>query len=280
MPRYAYDRLTALDNSFLILERPNAYMHVASTLIFEAGPLRTADGGVDAEAHRKRLDVVGPAPHPALPPEARVDPVSRATRSGSTTTELQPRLPHPPHGAAAARAPRSSSSACPARIMQQHLDRARPLWEMWVVEGLEGDRFAIISKVHHCMIDGISGVDILRVLLSLSPERRRCPRRRAVVPRPGAVGARAAARRDGAPRRAAARDRARRARPHRARRRDACARAWLARPRASPRRSAAALRPAVGDAAQPRDRPAPPLRLAARWTSPRSRTCARRSAAR
>ena len=50
MPRYAYDRLTALDNSFLVLEKPNAYMHVASTQIFDAGPLGLPDGGVDAEA--------------------------------------------------------------------------------------------------------------------------------------------------------------------------------------------------------------------------------------
>ncbi len=50
MARYAYDRLTALDHSFLLLEKPNAYMHVASTQIFEVGPLRTPEGGVDAQA--------------------------------------------------------------------------------------------------------------------------------------------------------------------------------------------------------------------------------------
>jgi WS/DGAT/MGAT family acyltransferase len=54
-----------------------------------------------------------------------------------------------------------------ARIMQQHLDRRRPLWEIWIVEGLDdGTHFAIISKTHHCMIDGMSGVDIMRVLMS------------------------------------------------------------------------------------------------------------------
>ena len=54
--------------------------------------------------------------------------------------------------------------------MQQHVDRARPLWETWVVEGLEGNRFALISKVHHCMIDGISGVDIMQLLMSQTPD--------------------------------------------------------------------------------------------------------------
>ena len=63
------------------------------------------------------------------------------------------------------------------RISSQALDRARPLWELWVVEGLEdGQRFALISKVHHCMIDGISGVELMTVLMSLvarsrSPDR-------------------------------------------------------------------------------------------------------------
>ena len=49
MARYAYDRLTALDNSFLILEKPSAYMHVASTQIHEAAPLRNEDGSLDIE---------------------------------------------------------------------------------------------------------------------------------------------------------------------------------------------------------------------------------------
>ena len=57
-----------------------------------------------------------------------------------------------------------------SRIMEQPLDPARPLWEMWVVEGLEHDRFAVISKVHHCMIDGVSGVDLLNTLLSPTAE--------------------------------------------------------------------------------------------------------------
>ena len=82
--------------------------------------------------------------------------------------------------------------------MQQHLDRERPLWETWVVEGLEGDRFALISKVHHCMIDGVSGVDLLQILLSPDPQARPEPPPQ-WIPRPTPSGAAAAARRARAP---------------------------------------------------------------------------------
>jgi WS/DGAT/MGAT family acyltransferase len=58
-----------------------------------------------------------------------------------------------------------------ARIMSQPLDRARPLWETWVIEGLDGgSRFALVTKIHHCMIDGSSGVDLAHILLSPSAE--------------------------------------------------------------------------------------------------------------
>jgi WS/DGAT/MGAT family acyltransferase len=57
-----------------------------------------------------------------------------------------------------------------ARVMAQRLDRDRPLWEYWFVEGLSEDRWALISKVHHCMVDGVSGTDLYRVLFDLTPE--------------------------------------------------------------------------------------------------------------
>ncbi|MCU0309655.1 MAG: wax ester/triacylglycerol synthase family O-acyltransferase [Acidimicrobiales bacterium] len=56
------------------------------------------------------------------------------------------------------------------RIMSQRLDRTKPLWEIWIVEGLTGDRWAMISKVHHCMVDGVSGSELLAVILDLVPE--------------------------------------------------------------------------------------------------------------
>ena len=65
------------------------------------------------------------------------------------------------------------------RIMSTRLGRSRPLWEYWLVEGLAEDRWALVSKVHHCMVDGVSGTDLYRVVLDETPEpRARSPRRR------------------------------------------------------------------------------------------------------
>jgi WS/DGAT/MGAT family acyltransferase len=180
MARYAFDRLTALDNSFLVLEQPNAYMHVASTQIFESGPLRTPEGGIDADRikraiagslhliprYRQKLMDVPFESHPVWVDDDRfnLDYHVRHTALPRPGTEEQ-------------------LKRLSARIMQQHLDRARPLWEMWVVEGLEGDRFALIAKTHHCMIDGVSGVDLIMVLLSTSPEAR-VPEATPYIPRP------------------------------------------------------------------------------------------------
>lgn len=55
------------------------------------------------------------------------------------------------------------------RVMSQPLDRTRPLWEIWIVQGLRGGRWALLSKTHHCMVDGVSGTDVLTLVLDSSP---------------------------------------------------------------------------------------------------------------
>jgi diacylglycerol O-acyltransferase len=168
MARYAYDRLTALDTSFLLLEHQTAYMHVASTMTFASGPLQHEDGGVDADSikrlvasklhliprYRQKLAWIPLYQHPVWIDDARFN-IDFHIRHIS--------LPRP--------GTEKQLKRLSALIMEQHLDRRRPLWEMWIVEGLEGNRLALISKVHHCMIDGVSGVDILRVLMSPFPDR-------------------------------------------------------------------------------------------------------------
>ena len=167
MPRYAYDRLTALDNSFLVLERPNAYMHVASTLLFEAGPLRGADGGIDAGALRALVEGSLHKIPRYRQKLAWIPFENHAVWVDDDRFQLEYHVRH-------TSLPRPGSEEqlkrLSARIMQQHLDRQRPLWEIWIVEGLDKDRFALITKVHHCMVDGVSGVDLLKILMSLSPD--------------------------------------------------------------------------------------------------------------
>lgn len=167
MARYAYDRLTALDNSFLLLEDPNAYTHVATVGIFDAEPVRTPDGGLDFESikrateavlhllprYRQKLMWIPLEQHPVW-----VDDKSFYIDYHVRHTSL----------------PRPGSlrqlKRLGARIMSQHLDRTNPLWEIWVVEGLEGNRFAIINKIHHCMIDGVAGVDLMHILMRTTPD--------------------------------------------------------------------------------------------------------------
>jgi diacylglycerol O-acyltransferase / wax synthase len=70
------------------------------------------------------------------------------------------------------------------RVFSQQLDRSKPLWEMWLAQGLERERFAILTKTHHAMVDGISGVDIGTVLFDLEPEPEPVAGEDAWAPRP------------------------------------------------------------------------------------------------
>jgi diacylglycerol O-acyltransferase len=162
-----YERLSALDASFLSLEAPNAHMHVAVTAILEPGPLAGVAGGIDFE--RVRLHLAG-----------ALDQIPRYRQR----VAWEPLLRHPVwvDDAAFSLSYHLHHSALPrpgslrqlkrlvGRLMSQKLDRSKPLWEMWVVEGLEDGRFAVITKVHHSMVDGIAGVDMLKAILSPSPE--------------------------------------------------------------------------------------------------------------
>lgn len=162
----AYDRLTQLDNSFLIYEDAGAPMHVAATQIHEAGPLRGADGHVDLERllayvasrleriprYRQRIARTPLEGHPVWVDDARFNLRYHVRHS---------RLPRPGSDRQLKRTV--------GRILSQQLDRDKPLWELWVIEGLEGDRVALVSKTHHCMIDGISGSDLLSELMTPEP---------------------------------------------------------------------------------------------------------------
>jgi len=182
--RYSYDRLSGQDTTFLLWETPNLHMHVASTLILELGPLASGDGGVAFDEfkrfiesvlhqiprYRQKLKWVPIEAHPVWidDPHFNIDYHVRHTSLPKPGSEAQ-------------------LKQLAARVMAQQLDRDRPLWEIWVVEGLEGDRFAMISKIHHCMIDGASGVDISQILMRSTPDTtlEEGPR---YIPRPEPTG--------------------------------------------------------------------------------------------
>jgi diacylglycerol O-acyltransferase len=164
----AYDRLSVTDASFLIAETPSTPTHVAAVQVLERGELGTEDGGIDFESikkataavlhriprYRQRIEWTPLIGHPVWvdDPHFNLDYHVRHTS-----------LPKP---GSIAQLKRLS-----ARIMAQNLDRARPLWELWVVEGLCEDRFATIHKIHHCMIDGMAGMDLMQILFSTRAER-------------------------------------------------------------------------------------------------------------
>ena len=76
------------------------------------------------------------------------------------------------------------------RVLGQRLDMAKPLWELWLVEGLADDRWAIISKVHHCMVDGVAGSDLMQLMFDLAPDathERAAATGRRSAPRPASA---------------------------------------------------------------------------------------------
>src|SRR3954447_9176631 len=158
----ANDRLTALDSSFLHLEdNAPSHMHVASVTIFE-GPAPDYDDVV--EGIRARLHLVpryrqklGFVPFQQGRPKWVDDPTFNIAYHVRATA-----LPAPGE--------EEQLRALAGRVFSQRLDRDKPLWEIWLVQGLEGNRFALLSKVHHSLVDGVSGADLMTVLFELTRE--------------------------------------------------------------------------------------------------------------
>ena len=166
MPGYTYERLSAQDASFLFAEGPHEPMHVGAVAVFEAGPLCNDEGGVDIARFRRAVESVlhwipryrqrlAWVPIEGWP--VWVD--DRHFDLGYHIRHLA--LPRPG-------GPEQLRELA-ARIHSRPLDRQHPLWEMWVIEGVEGgEQFALLNKIHHCMIDGAAGADLSQILLSPS----------------------------------------------------------------------------------------------------------------
>jgi WS/DGAT/MGAT family acyltransferase len=162
------DRLSGLDSSFLHMERAGAHMHVASTSVFEGPP----------PSHREFQEHIAARLHlvPRFRQKLRFVPFGQ----GRPVWVDDPYLNLDYHvRQTALPAPGSEEQLrnLAARIFSQQLDRSKPLWELWLVEGLIGDRFAIIGKSHHALVDGVSGVDITTVLFDLEREPANPPAR-------------------------------------------------------------------------------------------------------
>src|SRR3954451_16681621 len=160
------DRLTGLDASFLHMEQGPAHMHVASTSLFEGA----------APSHDQFRDHITSRLHlvPRFRQKLRFVPLGQ----GRPVWVDDPQLNMDYHVRHTALPPPGSEEQLrilAARIFSQRLDRSKPLWEMWLVDGVEGDRFAVIGKSHHALVDGVSGVDITTVMYDLEPEPKSGP---------------------------------------------------------------------------------------------------------
>jgi diacylglycerol O-acyltransferase / wax synthase len=154
------ERLSATDASFLAGEKESSHMHVGAVMIFEGPP----------PDHEETLEHIESRLH--LVPRYRQKLAVPRFEMGRPLWVDDPSFNldyHVRHTALASPGGLEQLRLLTARIFSQRLDRSKPLWECWFVQGLEDDRFAIISKAHHALVDGLSGVDLVTVLFDLSP---------------------------------------------------------------------------------------------------------------
>jgi len=161
-----HDRLSRLDRSFLAYETPSTHMHIAGASTFEAGGLRRPDGAIDVPRIRdyvaSRLGRI-----PRYRQVVSRTPLGVPVWVDDPHFQIEYHVRHtslPPPGDE-----RQMKALC-GRVFSQALDRARPLWELWVVDRVAGgERFGVIHKVHHAMVDGVRSVDLLETILTPEP---------------------------------------------------------------------------------------------------------------
>ena len=166
MPDFHFEPLSYLDRSFLALESRTTHMHVTGVAIFRANELGSEDGSIDFERIRRHIESklqympryrqrLAYVPYTGAPVWVDDDDFSLDYHVRHTS------LPRPGTD--------DQLKNLAGRIVSQQLDRSKPLWELCVAEGLSEGRFALIAKIHHCMIDGLSGVDLTTILLDVVP---------------------------------------------------------------------------------------------------------------
>ena len=162
------DRLSPLDASFLHIEDHVSHMHIASVAIFEGPPPPFGDIVAMVDA---KLELV-----PRYRQKVRTVPFELGRPVWVDDPHFNIEY-HLRHTALPAPGGEIELRKLVGRVMAQQLDRSKPLWEIWVVEGLEEDRWAILAKTHHALVDGVSGTDLLAVIMDISAEADRPHRR-------------------------------------------------------------------------------------------------------
>lgn len=173
------ERLSGLDASFLYFETPNMHMHVAMTAIFDPS---TMPGGYDFATIR---EFISSRLHLVPPFRRRV--VSVPFRLNHPIWVEDPDFDLDYHirriGAPAPGGHRELAEMA-AQIASTPLDRSRPLWELYVVEGLADGNIGVVTKMHHCAVDGVSGAELMVNLFDTSPEGRELEVPEARTPEP------------------------------------------------------------------------------------------------
>ena len=179
------DRLTSIDASFLTNESATSHMHIGAVTVFE-GPPPSYD---DLLAHiDSRLHLV-----PRYRQKLAIPPVEPGRPFWVDDPQFQLAY-HVRHSALPPPGDEIALRRMAARVFSQQLDRTKPLWELWLVEGLRKKRFALISKTHHALVDGVGGVDLATVLFDIEPVPQPAKPPEEWIPRPEPTGASLAAR--------------------------------------------------------------------------------------
>jgi WS/DGAT/MGAT family acyltransferase len=161
MPQQHLDRLTSIDASFLHQEGPASHMHIGAVLLFKGPP---PDFEQYLDHVRGRLHLVPRYRQKlATPPLETGRPLWVDDHSFNLEYHIR-------HSALPVPGDEAQLFELAARINSQPLDRDKPLWESWLIEGLDDDRFALLFKTHHSLVDGVSGVDLATVLLDTERE--------------------------------------------------------------------------------------------------------------
>ncbi|WP_067489583.1 WS/DGAT/MGAT family O-acyltransferase [Actinomadura hibisca] len=153
--------MSGLDASFYLLEDENTPLHVASVVVFE-GPAPSYGDLV--------RQVIAKLPRvPRYRQRVRTVPLhlSRPVWADDPHFNI---LYHVRHTALPTPGTDEQLRNLAGRVLAQRLDPGKPLWEIWLVEGLAEDRWAMIAKVHHCMVDGVAGMDLATIMFDLTPD--------------------------------------------------------------------------------------------------------------